>query len=245
MLTYETIKKLCKNKGVTVTGLEKELGFARGSLCKVDTNKPSMEKVEKLADYFNVSVNYLINGEEPERLYLDIKDIEAMKRGIVSLGYTVSFEFSRNYGYTLVVNKKEHSQSIAFRNDEIIKYLSCLNFSNLETIENAIEEKYANEQYYENKSEEHIIDEVFNSPNTSDPAYLSTVCDTWVSYPVNNANENSGEEYYLNIETAQTAQQIFEEDRVLFDVYRSADKERLVEYAKKLKALRDMEEGEV
>jgi len=53
------------------------------------------------------------------------------------------------------------------------------------------------------------------------------------------------ETYYLNEETAQTAQQIFEEDRVLFDVYRSADKERLIEYAKKLKALRDMEEGDL
>lgn len=49
--------------------------------------------------------------------------------------------------------------------------------------------------------------------------------------------------YYLNEETAATAQKIFEEDNVLFDVYRSSDKERLVEYAKRLKALRDMEEG--
>lgn len=66
MLTYETIKRLCKNKGVTVTGVEKELGFARGSLCKVNTNKPSMEKVQRLADYFGISVNYLMTGEEKE-----------------------------------------------------------------------------------------------------------------------------------------------------------------------------------
>ena len=66
MLTYETIKKLCKDNGVTVTGLEKELGISRGSLCKVNTNKPSMEKVQKIADYFNVSVEYLMGGEEKE-----------------------------------------------------------------------------------------------------------------------------------------------------------------------------------
>lgn len=51
------------------------------------------------------------------------------------------------------------------------------------------------------------------------------------------------EKYYINDETAETAQQIFENDKVLFDIYRSADKERLIEYAKRLKALRDMEEG--
>lgn len=64
MLTYEKIKQLCKKKGVTVTGTEKELGFSRGSLCKVDKSKPSMEKVQKLAKYFEVPVSYLINEED-------------------------------------------------------------------------------------------------------------------------------------------------------------------------------------
>ena len=37
---------------------------------------------------------------------------------------------------------------------------------------------------------------------------------------------------------------MFEKDKVLFDVYRSADKERLIEYAKMLKTIRDSEEKE-
>ena len=49
--------------------------------------------------------------------------------------------------------------------------------------------------------------------------------------------------YYLNDETAKVAQEIFINDKVLFDVYRSSDKERLISYAKRLKSLRDMEEG--
>lgn len=65
MPMYDRIKALCKQKGVTITGTEKELGFARGSLCKVDTNKPSMERVNKLADYFGVTVDYLMTGETP------------------------------------------------------------------------------------------------------------------------------------------------------------------------------------
>lgn len=66
ILTYETIKKLCKEKGVTVTGVENELGFSRGSLSKADTSKPSMEKVQKIADFFNVSIEYLMGSEEKE-----------------------------------------------------------------------------------------------------------------------------------------------------------------------------------
>ena len=63
MLTYETIKKLCKEKGVTVTKVEKDLGFAKGSLCKLNTNKPSLEKVQKLAEYFGVSVNFFTGSD--------------------------------------------------------------------------------------------------------------------------------------------------------------------------------------
>lgn len=57
----------------------------------------------------------------------------------------------------------------------------------------------------------------------------------------------TGEEtngYYLNDETAKTAQEIYENDRILFDVYRSTSKDRLVAYAKKLEELRKMEEGD-
>ena len=76
MPMYDRIKALCKQKGVTITGTEKELGFARGSLCKVDINKPSMERVNKLADYFGVSVEYLMTGETPE----EKKDVTLTRR---------------------------------------------------------------------------------------------------------------------------------------------------------------------
>ncbi len=84
MLTYDVIKQLCKNKGVTVTGLEKELGFARGSLCKVNTSKPSMEKVQKLADYFGISSDYLMNGEEIKQTTseLSTKEKHDIKRNV-------------------------------------------------------------------------------------------------------------------------------------------------------------------
>lgn len=58
---YDKIKSLCKERSVTITGLEKDLGFARGSLSKIDKNKPSAERIQKLADYFNYPVEYFMN----------------------------------------------------------------------------------------------------------------------------------------------------------------------------------------
>lgn len=81
MLTYDTIRMLCKKKGVSITGTEKELGFAKGSLCKVNKSKPSMEKVQKLANYFGVTVDYLMSGnvtskeKNPELTARDERDI--------------------------------------------------------------------------------------------------------------------------------------------------------------------------
>lgn len=83
MLIYDRIKMLCKQKGVTVTGTEAALGFARGSLCKIDKNSPSADKVRKLSDFLGVSTEYLMNGEditlkEPQLKPRDEKDIKAI-----------------------------------------------------------------------------------------------------------------------------------------------------------------------
>ena len=54
----------------------------------------------------------------------------------------------------------------------------------------------------------------------------------------------SDNNYYINKETADVAQEIFENDKILFDTYRSINKDKLIAYAKKLEELRKMEEGE-
>lgn len=87
MLTYDLIKKLCRQKGVTVTGTERELGFARGSLCKVNTSAPSMEKVRKLAEYFEVDIEYLMNNGEvsKQEQKLNARDERDIKKDLDSI----------------------------------------------------------------------------------------------------------------------------------------------------------------
>lgn len=63
-MIYDRIKLLCKEKKISVNKLEEKLEFSKGSLCKIDVNKPSIEKMQKLADFFGVTVEYLSTGEE-------------------------------------------------------------------------------------------------------------------------------------------------------------------------------------
>ncbi len=62
-MLYERIKELCKEKGTTVSQLERDLEFAKGSISKIDRHKPSMERIQKIAEYFGTTYNELINSE--------------------------------------------------------------------------------------------------------------------------------------------------------------------------------------
>lgn len=61
---YERIKMLCKQNSTNITALERELGFAKGSICKWENHEPSYERVKMIADRFHVSVEYIKNGED-------------------------------------------------------------------------------------------------------------------------------------------------------------------------------------
>lgn len=119
----ERIKSLCKSHGISMNKLEDTLGFGKGYISKLGNSTPNTAKIKKIADYFNVSIEYLITGKEPKE-------------------------------------------------------------------------------------------------------------------------ESSDQGYYIDEETAKTAQEIYNNDKILFDVYKTADKDRLIAYAKKLSELRKLEEGE-
>lgn len=50
--------------GISINKLEKEAGITRGSIAKWDDHTPSYDKVKKVADYFGVTVEYLLHGDD-------------------------------------------------------------------------------------------------------------------------------------------------------------------------------------
>ena len=62
---YEQIKEVATAKGYSINRLEKELGFPRSSISKYNKNIPSMEKIQKIADFLHVSIAD-ITGEKME-----------------------------------------------------------------------------------------------------------------------------------------------------------------------------------
>lgn len=53
------MKRLAKGKGLSINALERELGFSRGSLNKMDVHAPSIDRLKKIADYLEVPLHAL------------------------------------------------------------------------------------------------------------------------------------------------------------------------------------------
>lgn len=58
--TYEKIKKLADKRRISLTKLEEDLGYSRNTLYKLKSQKPNAERISEIADYFNVSTDYLL-----------------------------------------------------------------------------------------------------------------------------------------------------------------------------------------
>lgn len=61
----ESVQELVAKKGITVAKMLKDLGLGQGtfSTWKQRGTVPGGETLRKIADYFDVSVDYLLNGE--------------------------------------------------------------------------------------------------------------------------------------------------------------------------------------
>lgn len=81
---YEIFEQLLLKHGITAYRVAKETGITTATLTNWKQGKytPKRDKIQKIADYFNVSVDYLMTGKEeapksePQLTRKDERDIE-------------------------------------------------------------------------------------------------------------------------------------------------------------------------
>ena len=59
------ISELISAKNLSFSSVERQLGFGNGSIKRWDKSMPSIDKVALLANFLNVSIDYLFTGKEP------------------------------------------------------------------------------------------------------------------------------------------------------------------------------------
>lgn len=89
------IKDLANEHHISIAELERKLDFANGSVTKWDKQSPSAERLQKVADYFDVTTDYLLGRTNTpqftRRDELDVqKTLEEVTKGLdnrASLAY--------------------------------------------------------------------------------------------------------------------------------------------------------------
>ncbi|MBG9692733.1 helix-turn-helix domain-containing protein [Lysinibacillus sphaericus] len=81
MSLVERIKNLCNEKKITFAEVERKVGISNGQIRRWDTSSPKIENVEKVANYFDVSTDYLLGRTDKKRYYdLTEKDELSIQR---------------------------------------------------------------------------------------------------------------------------------------------------------------------
>ena len=72
MAILEKIRILAAEKGVSLAQFERDCGFSKNSVVEWDKHMPSGDKLLRAAQYFGVSVDYLLGNSEEEEEFPEI-----------------------------------------------------------------------------------------------------------------------------------------------------------------------------
>lgn len=74
MALRDNIKDLAAQKKISVAELERTLGFGNGSISKWNKQSPSADKLKKVADYFGVTIDYLLGRPDRKETNVELSD---------------------------------------------------------------------------------------------------------------------------------------------------------------------------
>lgn len=72
-MIVDRLRELCADKGVSFIQFERESGIGINTAKRWDTNAPNVWKVKQAADYFGVTVSYII-GETNKKTAAQMSD---------------------------------------------------------------------------------------------------------------------------------------------------------------------------
>ncbi len=126
---YERLKLLCEEKGIKLTNLIQELGMSSGNMNKWKNGVvPKGNTLSKLADYFNVSVDYLIGKtDEQASTYhtnnINSNFVQGNNSGSILVGSTLNSNFNN-----ISLSKEEIGILEVYRSLDIRDRAKFMNF---------------------------------------------------------------------------------------------------------------------
>lgn len=69
--TFEKVRELARKKGLSLNQVEEKLGYSKNTLYSLKRQKVSSERLQEIADYFNVSTDYLLGRTDNPKIATD------------------------------------------------------------------------------------------------------------------------------------------------------------------------------
>lgn len=100
---YDTFLNLCAQKGVTPSAVMRAIGLNKSSATYWKKGSiPSSETLQKLADYFSVSMDFLLGIKPLAPKEIAVTDTRSMTLNSNNQEYFAFTDFLKEIGYTLV-----------------------------------------------------------------------------------------------------------------------------------------------
>lgn len=115
MNILDVVAKLCSERNITITELERRLGFGQGSIGKWKDSTPKVDKIIAIANYFNVTTDYIMGigsyDDEPNTSkQASFKNAEAECDGMVNSSFDI-----RQINDALILYQQYQNASPAIR----------------------------------------------------------------------------------------------------------------------------------
>lgn len=102
MTVFERVKMLADKQHISIVELEEKLNFSRNSLYSWKKNKPSVDKLNAVADYFGVTTDYLLGRTDtPQFTRKDERDVQRLIQEMIDGLSDKSYAHMNNGGEEL------------------------------------------------------------------------------------------------------------------------------------------------
>ncbi|MCY9547311.1 helix-turn-helix domain-containing protein [Lysinibacillus xylanilyticus] len=77
-MLFDRVKELSEQRGENLKSVAQKLGFSENAFYKWKTQSPKSETLEKVADYFDVSTDYLLGRTDKKRYNSEKNDVQTI-----------------------------------------------------------------------------------------------------------------------------------------------------------------------
>lgn len=81
MNSVDFVKKICSERGIALSRLEKDCGFGNGYISQLRKGVFPADRLQKIANYLNLSTSYISScGEENNTFTIDLANLDGERR---------------------------------------------------------------------------------------------------------------------------------------------------------------------